>query len=168
MSEPKRILFIEDDPSYRKSFYYRLRREGYYVVMQQDAGSAADWATNKDVRFDMIISDQRMPGQLGSDFMVFLRELEKVDPLRLEPGSEEYNSVRSHLPSLSDQEFQRYLQDLKVHPCIRVILSGYMEDAAVREAMEKGIIHKYISKKLDIDEILEIIKGLFEKHAARR
>lgn len=162
--QKKKILFIEDDPVFRKAFYEKLTRKGYYVVAQTGAESAKDWAFSKKAgNFDMVISDQRMPGELGASFLQFLAKLEKVNPEKLDSNSEIYKELRERLSNLGESEFREQLKEMKAHPAIRVILSGYAEDDSVRKGLESGEIRKFISKKEEPDEIMATIERLLRE-----
>ncbi len=157
----KRILLIDDDKDFRETFHKRLTEEGYYVVAQAGAASAMDWAIHRDVgNFDMIISDQRMPGELGAPFLRFLALLEKTDVQTLDPRSELYQELRKRFPDLGESEFRSQLKDLKSHPAIRVILSGYSEDGSIQKGLEEGTIGKFLTKKTPIPEILASLHDL--------
>lgn len=159
----KKIFLIDDDRDFARSFCQALIKEGYNVTANSSAEMAKTWATSKDLGFDMIIADQRMPGEVGSSFLAFLAELERTEPERLDKNSKIYQEVRRRFSSLNDFEFQSFLKRIKVHPHKRVILSGYAEDDGIRNALEQGQIHKYISKKRPIPEVLAAIRSLLEQ-----
>lgn len=160
----KRILFIEDDRKFGQAFYETLKEEGYYVVWQNRTEGAQYWATHRDLHWDMILSDQRMPGELGADFFRFLSEVEKCDPRTLDSRSPLYRELRKQFSDLDEEEFQKHLCDLQAHPSLRVILSGYAEDDGIKRGLESGVIHKYIFKPIGTDKILTIIRDLFEQY----
>jgi DNA-binding NarL/FixJ family response regulator len=141
-----------------------LTDEGYYVVKVPSSEGAKYWAINKELRhLDMIISDQRMPGELGTSFLDFLCELAKVDLDKLDRNSKLYLDTRKRFSDLNDNEFEDYLKLMQINPCLRVILSGYDEDDNIRKALSSGTIHKYISKKTPMTEILGIVNAMLEK-----
>ncbi len=159
----KKILFIEDDKKFGQPFHDRLRKEGYYVLWQQSPLSAGMWATFSRSPWDMIISDQRMPEESGSELLVLLHELETTDLSRPDPKSEVYRKLRKHYESQGELEFLSALKEIKSRPTLRVVLSGYAEDQGIKEAVQKGIIHKFISKKEDTDNILATIRNLLSR-----
>ena len=161
----KKILLIEDDKAYLHMLHEKLCDEGYYVVMAGGTDAAKDWALRKLSKLDMIISDQKMPGEEGSSFLAFLSELEKTNPEKLDPTSELYQKIRKRFVNLADGEFKELIQNIAAPSCIRVILSGYAEDEKTEEALEKGHFHKFISKKIGIADILSTIRSLFEEAA---
>jgi DNA-binding NarL/FixJ family response regulator len=73
-----------------------------------------------------------------------------------------YQDVRGRFSKLNDAEFKDVLKNMKVHPHKRVILSGYAENDDIRKALEAGIIHKFISKKMPMKQILETIRTLLQ------
>lgn len=160
----KKILLIEDDRAYMHALYERLCDEGYYVVTASNAEAAKDWALDKEMKpIDMIIADQKMPGEVGTSFLAFLHELGKTDPEKLDRNSELYKKVRQRFSSLSDTEFLNLLKNIKAPSCIRVILSGYAEDDLTQEALRKGDIHRFVPKKIGHDEIAAAVKELLDQ-----
>ena len=72
MSE-KKILVIDDEELVRKSVQAALKRAGYQVTLAKNAAEALE-KTQKD-RFDLIISDIRMPGKNGVEAIREIRRL---------------------------------------------------------------------------------------------
>ncbi|MEM7106799.1 MAG: sigma-54 dependent transcriptional regulator [Bacteroidota bacterium] len=70
----KRILIIEDDNSFGLMLKTFLEKQGYTVQLVINAGSGLD-AIRKN-RFDLIISDLRLPDTYGLDFLVKVKELD--------------------------------------------------------------------------------------------
>ncbi len=144
--------------------YEKLTDRGYYVVMASGTDKALSWAAEPaTTNVDLIISDQRMPGEEGSSFLSFLSELKKSDPETLDKKSDVYRRVRGRFSNLSDEEFFGVIKYLKNHRCPHVILSGYAEDASIERARKEGSIDLFISKEQDLGEILEAIDGLLGK-----
>jgi two-component system response regulator HydG len=67
-----RILLIDDDPGVRDSMERTLRTAGYAV--QSAATGEEGYELARDGRFDVILSDMRMPGISGIDILRRLRE----------------------------------------------------------------------------------------------
>ncbi|MDO9146402.1 MAG: sigma-54 dependent transcriptional regulator [Hydrogenophaga sp.] len=72
MSAPPRasILVVDDEPDLRTLYELTLLREGYEVVSAPDLDQAREWLAQR--RFDMLITDMRLPDGLGLEL---LREL---------------------------------------------------------------------------------------------
>lgn len=56
-----RILVAEDDPSVRAFVVSALNMKGHEVVAAEDGGLAAEIADEEDGRFDLLLSDIKMP-----------------------------------------------------------------------------------------------------------
>lgn len=161
----RRILLIEDDLVFIRTFAATLLDEGYDVQVSGSAEGpgARKGPTDKDRGIDMIISDQRMPGEAGASFLSFLAELEKCDNVTsLDPSSHLYQEVRHRFTGMDDAGFKALLQSMKVQPHYRVILSGYSSDDSVKKAVKDGKIHAFISKQTPPSEVLATIKSLFD------
>jgi two-component system cell cycle response regulator CpdR len=56
-----RILVAEDDPSVRAFVVSALSMKGHEVVAEEDGGLAAETADAENGRFDLLLSDIKMP-----------------------------------------------------------------------------------------------------------
>ena len=56
-----RILVAEDDPSVRAFVVSALQMKGHEVVAEEDGGLAAETADAENGRFDLLLSDIKMP-----------------------------------------------------------------------------------------------------------
>ncbi|UXN74692.1 response regulator [Devosia sp. A8/3-2] len=56
-----RILVAEDDPSVRAFVVSALTMKGHDVVAEEDGGLAAETADEEQGRFDLLLSDIKMP-----------------------------------------------------------------------------------------------------------
>ena len=74
MSVPK-ILLADDEPSIRQLLSYRLRKEGYEVVLAANGSEAIDLLEKGGI--DLLVSDIRMPDMSGVDV---LRVAKALDP----------------------------------------------------------------------------------------
>lgn len=72
-SQSRSLLILDDEENIRRSLMRLLRRDGYHIL---EAGSAAEafelLATN---RVQVIVSDQRMPGMNGTEFLNQVKEM---------------------------------------------------------------------------------------------
>jgi DNA-binding response OmpR family regulator len=104
MSQPTRILLIEDDPGVARSLQAGLEREGYQVVWKSSGAEGIEQARHATAAPHLIILDVRLPDGSGFDVCRQLRqaglrqpilmltvqqdELDKV--LGLEMGADDY------------------------------------------------------------------------------
>jgi CheY-like chemotaxis protein len=71
MTQPKRILLVEDDRFLRKAAEVRLRRAGYTVITAADGEEAI--ATASAMRPDLVLLDLIMPRMQGFEVLRVLR-----------------------------------------------------------------------------------------------
>ena len=72
---PARVLIVDDERSMRELLSIVLRRDGYEVLTAEDGAAAVELL--KKQRFDILITDIRMPQMNGVDL---LREAKRIDP----------------------------------------------------------------------------------------
>ncbi|HEY3381643.1 MAG TPA: sigma-54 dependent transcriptional regulator [Vicinamibacterales bacterium] len=75
MTETPRLLLVDDEPSIRQLLLYRLRREGYEVLLAANGREAIK--TLEAGGIDLLISDIRMPDMNGVEV---LRAAKQLDP----------------------------------------------------------------------------------------
>lgn len=77
MTQPKRILLVEDDRFLRKAAEVRLRKAGYTVVTAADGEEAL--ATASTLRPDLVLLDLIMPRMQGFEVLRLLRTRPNMD-----------------------------------------------------------------------------------------
>jgi OmpR family response regulator RpaB len=77
MSEPKRILLVEDDRFLRKAAEVRLKRAGYTVITAADGEEAL--ATAQTLRPDLVLLDLIMPRMQGFEVLRVMRTQAHLD-----------------------------------------------------------------------------------------
>ena len=80
-----RILIVDDEPEIRSFMRDALGAFGYQVGAAGDADEA--FALVARTRFDLVMSDLRLPGLRGWDFAARLRSIDPVLPLIMLTGS---------------------------------------------------------------------------------
>ncbi len=69
-----RILLVDDEPSIRQLLSYRLRREGYEVLLAENGAGALELLRKGSI--DLLVSDIRMPDMSGVDVLRAAKELD--------------------------------------------------------------------------------------------
>jgi DNA-binding NtrC family response regulator len=67
------LLIIDDEESVRAALMRAFRRDGYHILTAGSANEAFDLLARNEV--GVIISDQRMPGMTGSEFLSRVRSM---------------------------------------------------------------------------------------------
>jgi DNA-binding NtrC family response regulator len=78
-----RALLAEDDPAMRTLLARGLRKSGFEVFEARTGSEALERLANAPVRFDLVISDVRMPGPGGLDLLALLRHADSRVPVIL-------------------------------------------------------------------------------------
>jgi DNA-binding NtrC family response regulator len=73
MAEAFRILVVDDEPAQRELVAGFLRKQGFDVAVAEDAKAAL--ARFKQGAFDLVLTDQRMPGLSGLELLEALRTI---------------------------------------------------------------------------------------------
>ncbi|MBE9547515.1 MAG: response regulator [Proteobacteria bacterium] len=120
------LLFVDDEESITKSLQRTFRKEGYEIHTALGGQEGLDLIKEAGKPFSLIISDQRMPGMTGAQF------LEKA---------------RKILPH-----------------AMRILLTGYSDMDAIIDAVNKGEIHKYMTKPWNDEDIVLQVRHVLEQY----
>lgn len=114
------VLLVDDERSILNALTRLLRRQGYEVVTAESGQAGIDILTERSNSISLIISDQRMPGMSGSQFLECAA--------KLAPDAQ------------------------------RFTLTGYSDINAVIDAVNKGKIHRYLTKPWNDDDLLDQVR----------
>jgi DNA-binding NtrC family response regulator len=81
MTEPRRLLIVDDDSAMRQMLESLFVEQGYSVQEASSANAALDLA--RDTDFDAVLSDIKMPGKSGIELVGELRQLRPDTPVVL-------------------------------------------------------------------------------------
>lgn len=98
-----RVLCVDDEPSVLRSLNWLLRGR-FDVSSATDASEGLELIRNSE--FDVVISDQRMPGMTGTEFLERVKETSPNTMRLLLTGYSEYTDV---LRSVNDSEVFRFI-----------------------------------------------------------
>lgn len=115
------VLCVDDEPNILRSLHWMLHKE-FDVMTAPDGFTALEMLRKHD--FDVIVSDQRMPGMIGSEF---LREACKVAPRAMRILLTGYSDMQAILRSINEGEVFRFVNK----PWKNEELSRTVADAAV-------------------------------------
>lgn len=118
-----KILVVDDEPANIRMLE-RILREHYDVVCAQSGEDGLEALNVHDIA--LIISDQRMPGMTGVEFLKRSAE------------------VRPH--------------------CVRIILTGYTDAGDLVDALNSGVVYKYVTKPWVNSDLLQTVKRGLSHH----
>ena len=81
-----RVLVVDDDPAVRRTVVSLLRRQRFETDDVDSAEEALRRLADMPTRFDMVVSDVRMPGMNGCDLALALRTTHPALPVLLVSG----------------------------------------------------------------------------------
>ncbi|MET0154520.1 MAG: response regulator transcription factor [Rickettsiales bacterium] len=88
---PPHLLAVDDDDGLRELLAEYLRREGYVVGMARSADEATNYLAF--YRVDLILLDENMPKEKGTDFLRRLRKGEGVPVIMLTANNETHDRI---------------------------------------------------------------------------
>lgn len=118
-----KILIVDDEPANLR-LMERLFRRDYQVVTALSGKEALELLKQHDVA--LIISDQRMPGMTGIEFLKSAAELRRQT--------------------------------------VRIILTGYTDVNALVEAINSGVVYKYVTKPWLNEDLQQTVKRGLENY----
>ena len=92
-----RVLVVDDDPAVRRTVASLLRRQQFETDEANSAEEALQQLTDTPARFDMVVSDVRMPGMNGCDLALALRRMYPTLPVILVSGYVDDLSVQERI-----------------------------------------------------------------------
>ena len=115
------VLCVDDEPNILRSLHWMLHKD-FDVMTAPDGLSGLEMLRKHD--FDVIVSDQRMPGMMGSEF---LREACKIAPRAMRILLTGYSDLQAILRSVNEGEVFRFVNK----PWSNEELTKTVADAAV-------------------------------------
>jgi DNA-binding NtrC family response regulator len=98
----KTILLVDDEPEIRTILVEFLQKSGYKVIPKPDAESALS-VINEKRRVDLVITDFRMPGMDGPEFIDALKKTSPSLPVIMLTA---FGSVASYIQCRSKGVFE--------------------------------------------------------------
>ncbi len=128
MSDSKiKILYVDDEQNNLNSFKATFRRE-YDVTLAQSGPEALDILKND--RFEVIITDQRMPGMTGVEFLSSIIT-EYPEPIRMLLTG--YADIQAVIDAINKGQIYQYITKPWDEQQMRVIISNAYEIFALRK-----------------------------------
>jgi len=115
------ILIVDDEEKIGKALERLIKKLGARSFYAASASQALDFIQKSEDPFSMILSDQRMPGMDGTQF------LEKARAIAPET--------------------------------VRFLITGYADINAISDAVNRGAVHRFITKPWNNDALLEMIES---------
>jgi len=119
-------MAVDDEAPITKALRRLFRKDNYQILTALNAQEGLELLKKAQKPVSLIISDQRMPGMSGSQF---LEEAKKIFP-----------------------------------DAIRFLLTGYSDMDAIVDAINKGGIHRYLTKPWNDDDLMLQVRHSLEQY----
>ena len=158
MAKQHTILFVDDEQSILSALRRVVRRESFKVLTAESGAEALVLLRQHDV--SVIVSDQRMPGMIGAEFLARSKE---VAPHAVRLMLTGYSDVETATRAINEGEILRFI----TKPWDDEDLRTALREAASRYALEER------NRQLTIDltmktESLEQLTSLLEERVVQR
>lgn len=121
------ILFVDDEDAILKSLARLFRKEGYRIMTAIGGVKGLELLENDGENVAVIVSDQKMPGMNGAQF---LEKAKAICP-----------------------------------DALRILLTGYSDMEAIVSAVNKGEIHRYMTKPWNDNDLIIQVRKAVEQYA---
>jgi len=154
-ADTPRILVVDDEKFIRDIIADFLAMEGYVVRTAEDGAAAADEL--RRARFDLIISDLKMPRMGGLEL---LHEVSKAHPDTMTIIMTGFGTVETAIDAMKRGAYDYILKPFKVEEVIHIVQRGLekqrlaAENLRLREALSLYKVSEAIAASLSLDEVI--------------
>lgn len=152
MSPPESILFVDDEPNVLDGIRRQLRKS--FTVHTANSGSEGLAMVQEQGPFAVVVSDMKMPGMNGAEFLTQVRSLDPESVRMILSGQSELDAA---IAAINDGNVFRFL----TKPCEREELIQGLEAALDQHRLmkaEKEILEKTLFGAVEVlTQILSMI-----------
>jgi len=128
----KTILVVDDEQENLRTYEEILHDMDYHVLSQPDGGSALELLRD-DTAVDLIITDYRMPGMNGIEFITELRRSRPFVPVIMITA---YGNIETYLHSVSLGVFEYVHKPVKKEEFERIVQHA-LHEAGPKNAVDE-------------------------------
>jgi response regulator RpfG family c-di-GMP phosphodiesterase len=158
LEDRPRVLIVDDEKFIRDILADFLGMEGYVVRTAADGVAALNEI--QQVRYDLIISDLKMPRMGGIEL---LEEVARADPSVLTVIMTGFGTVETAIDAMKRGAYDYVLKPFKVEEVIHIVQRGIekqrltAENMRLKEAVSLYRVSEAISASLSLEEVLTTV-----------
>ncbi len=159
MEQNHKILVVDDEKSVGKSIGRLLSMEGIDFLYTQAVSEALEVINSTDKVFSLVISDQRMPDMLGTDF---LEKVKMISPDTIRILLTAYSDIETIVASINKGAVHRYIKKpwdnemlmTTIKAGLKIFESRFDDNTLIATAKEqnKKLYHLDMELKTAIDK----------------
>ena len=127
MTDPRTVLLVDDDPSFRRVVEFQLEEDGFRVLTAPNASAALQRFQGH--RVDIVLTDVKMPESGGIELLARLRKLQPDLPVVMLTA---HGTIESAVEAMKLGAFD-YLTKPFTREQLRIILSKTFDVAALKQ-----------------------------------
>ena len=155
------VLYVDDEPENLRIFELAFRRE-FSVVTAESGDEGLRLLHQRPIA--IVLSDQRMPGMAGVDFLTRARE---VDPKTIRILVTAYGDAATLGGAINDGSIYRYVpkpwapEDMRlaIRRAIEVYALDRERDELLRELTTLSRVSKTITQELELEPLVDLLLG---------
>ncbi|GAC1454952.1 MAG: sigma-54 dependent transcriptional regulator [Gemmatimonadaceae bacterium] len=146
MTEPRTVLLVDDDPSFRRVVEYQLQEDGYRVFTAANTASALQQFQAEVI--DVVLTDVRMPESDGVELLARLKLLQPDLPVVMLTA---HGTIGSAVDAMKRGAFD-YLTKPFTREQLRVILARTLDVAALR--LENRRLREVVAERFSFEHMI--------------
>jgi len=146
MTEPRTILLVDDDQSFRRVMQYQLHEDGYRVLSAADITSALRYFQTDQI--DVVMTDVKMPGGDGMELLGRLKAMQPDLPVVMLTA---HGTIGAAVEAMKYGAFD-YLTKPFTREQLRVALGKTLDVAALRR--ENRRLREVVAERLSFANMI--------------
>lgn len=158
-----KILIVDDEPNFLNILSLYLKNEGYEVDCANNAAKALEVLQKEKIH--VILSDQKMPGMEGSEFLAMVKNKYPETVRVLITG---YSDLKAVIEAVNEGNIYRYISKTLLPEEIALVVKQCAEKYSTDEEILKlSKANKSLLRQLSAERILSM-SGVFSREIYNR